>query len=187
LLKNPVIAERLRRKEERQKRPLGRCDLLLALFILNRRAKRCRDLAQNHYRNSRHGLAGHNRREKESIYATKEQALHYLVDDGRLTHAGYHQFDSGLWSEVLAGEGFIFHRPCPPVDGMEPGILDDIEAKPKGRKEPTLKVAHQVLADYLVDKPIVAVYHWPPRVRAYVPRWDDFDEFDSDDAFRADA
>jgi len=179
-----ALAEEYAEHNARRNKP---CDLLLALFTLNRRAKRCRDLAPTYYKNGQHGFAGYYRREKETIYAMKGQALHYLVAEGRLTHAGYHQFArSGLTAELLAGEGFRFHRPCEPVDGLEPSTLDEIESIPKCRKEPTLRVARRVVAEYLADKPHVPVYQCPRRARDHEPcvgfdnEWDDDDEWDDD-------
>lgn len=109
--------DRWRQRWEKAKTRLPQLvDVLVALWTLNRRAKRCRDMAAHFYDCRKHGLAGNARDEKEAIYRLKGQALHWLVEDGRLSHDGCHMFKSDdgqqLWSEVLAGEGYSFHRPC---------------------------------------------------------------------------
>ncbi len=154
------IADELARKK-------AKLDVLAALFTLNRRAKRCRDSAGDFYERGMHGLAGDAKREKERIYRLKGQALHYLVESGRLKVAAVHQFQGGTHAEVLEGEGYRFHRPCPDPVEISEGVvlLESVEAKPKAAKEPTLKVAYSVIEDFLDDKDEVEVYQWPPRTR----------------------
>lgn len=168
------IEERQKKYHKRRSKQANSTSILSALFTLNRRAKRCRDQAQQYYDANMHGLAGKMRREKESIYALKGQALHHLVEEGRLSHAGYHRFGRGNWGEVLEGEGYRFHRPCPPPEEPSRIIeeIKDIEAQPKGASEPPLDIAKRVVNKYLRKKPQVQVYEWPP---ADADDWDDED------------
>lgn len=180
-----AIRERDAKAARRKDSARQELSVLAALFSLNRRAKRCRDLAQTYYLERMHGFAGQMRQEKERIYALKGQALHHLVEEGLLKHEAYHQFgDGGNWSELLSGDGYTFHRPCPPQPSQEAEaeaeMRSDIDAKPKGRKEPTLDVAYEVVKKYLEGRPTVDVYHWPPQMafrRRYRNDWDD-DEWD---------
>ena len=164
----------------KDRRVVERLPVLAALFTLNRRAKRCRDLAQTYYRRRMHGLAGEMKREKERIYRLKGQALHYLVQAGVLTGGVFHRFEGGAWAEVLRGGGYSFHRPCPPQGDVDvPKLAESVEAKPKQASEPTLAVAHEVVARFLNDKPVAAVYQWPPVVRWRI--WDDDDDWPDDE------
>lgn len=163
-----------KKQRDANKKPVS---VLAALFTINRRAKRCRDSAQRYYLNGMHGFAKKMRREKESAYDIKGQVLHYLVADGQLTHDSYHRLDGGNWAEVLVGDGYRFHRPCGEPDPRpEIDEMNSIEAKPKGRKEPTLAEANEILTAYLNGRPVVDVYQWPARVRPTRYRWDDDDD-----------
>ncbi len=158
---------------------MDRLPVLAALFTLNRRAKRCRDLAQTYYQQGMHGFAGDMKREKERIYALKGQVLHHLVEAGVLVGGKFHRFEFGNYAEVLEGQGYRFHRPCPP---REPGIDDlseSVEAKPKESSEPTVEIAFEVVQKFLAGKEWVAVYQWPPKARP--TRFRSHDEFEGDE------
>jgi len=175
-----AIAARDERTLQRTQDSVRNLDVLAALFTLNRRAKRCRDLARKYYDAGMHGLAGAMRHEKERIYRLKGQALHYLAEEGRLGISGFQRFDDDNWSELLAGDGYSFHRPCAAQSG-EVQVRDDIEAKPKGAKEPTMAVAFEVVERFLEGKPQVSVFQWPRRVRVrYEREADEYDEFNED-------
>jgi hypothetical protein len=166
-----------RREQEKANPP----DILVALFTLNRRAKRCRDLAQSCYLRRKHAQAATMRKEKEEIYELKGQVLHYLVKHGILTGGEYHQLAGGNWAEVLTGNGYCFHRPALPPENPESGaiVIPTIEAKPKGRREPTLIASREAVHQFLADKLKVDVYMWPPRPQPtarYSSARDDDDE-----------
>lgn len=186
---HPKLMEALAKKAEKAKHEIERLSVLDALFTLNRRAKRCRDLAQEYYQSGMHGFAGEMRREKGAIYDSKGQVLHHLVQAGVLSGGKFHIFPGGNWAEVLRGEGYSFHRPCPPQEGGRViEEIDSIEATPKASKEPTLQVARRVIDNFLQGKDRAAVYEWPARTRT--PRYrvgeddeyreDDFDDRDDD-------
>ena len=183
-LARAVVAKR--RKHRKAVRSLP---VLSALFTLNRRAKRCRDLAQVYYWRSMHGLAGKCRAEKERIYWLKGQVLHYMVEANVVSGGSYHMLEAGNWAEVLRGEGYTFHRPCPAQIGVVPDRVPSIEAKPKGAREPSLAVAFEVVERFLEDKEIASVYQWPPKAKASRRRYwrdedcedDDWDNSDWDD------
>lgn len=170
-------------KARKRQEKVGRLSVLAALFTLNRRAKRCRDLAQSYYQERMHGFAGDMKREKDCIYALKEQVLHHLVEAGVLVGGKYHRFEFGNWAEVLEGQGYRFHRPCPPREPGEGDLIESVEAKPMEAGEPTVEIAYEVVEKFLVGKERVAVYEWPPVVRSRRRyRWDDDNLDDEDDS-----
>jgi len=135
-----------------------------ALWSINRRAKRCRDLAQANYMAGEYFLASYYKSWKERYYQLKGQVLHHMIIDGHLKVLGYHLFEEGLWAELLGAEGFTFHRPCAPMEGMVALPCDRIENKPKQAGEIAIDDACRALTDYLLDKPKAAIYQWPARV-----------------------
>jgi hypothetical protein len=142
-----------------------RVPLLAAVWTINRTAKRFRDAATRHYHGGRHGFAGDASQRKEMLYARKGQALHHLMADGTLQHAGYHRFPGNKWAEVLTGAGFTFHRPCETPKQKSGKALSTIEAKPRGAREPRLCDAIFTLDEFLDGKALVDIYEWPPRER----------------------
>jgi hypothetical protein len=162
-------------------------DILAAVWVINRRAKRCRDLASSHYQSGTHGFAGTVKNEKLELYRLKGQALHYLLDEGQLEIVGYHCFPSGNCAEVLKGGGYAFHRPCPDQVNETAKQIEEIEAKPRGSKEPRLKDALHTVKVYLCGKPEGDVFEWPQKDRAPSTRsgrhWgedNDLEDFDDD-------
>ena len=73
-------------------------------------------------------------------------------------------------------DGYSFHRPCPPIEGVVPEERGQIEAKPRGAKEPRLKDALHTIAKYLEGKPLLDVYRWPPAIRIRDSNRDDQDD-----------
>jgi len=163
-------------------KPPEQIDVLAAVWAVNRAAKRCRDAAQSCYQAGAHAFAGSNKDKKEKYYDLKSQALNYLIADGRLQVAGRHLISGGNWAEVLKGEGYTFHRPCPPQEGEAPE-LDGVEAKSRDRTEPKLKDALYTLELYLAGRPAIDCYRWPEPLRIRSSRsqfWDDDDWEDGD-------
>lgn len=146
--------------------PATTVPILSAVWAINRHAKRLRDRASAWWSGCRRDLAGQNAERKREYYALKGQCLHHLLADGRVAVTGYCRFgQSGdLWSEVLAGGGYTFHRPCPPVENLRdvPNLVG-IEAKPRGAGEPRLRDALLTVRGYLADRPTVVGYEWPAR------------------------
>ncbi|MCC7542401.1 MAG: hypothetical protein IT379_39650 [Deltaproteobacteria bacterium] len=158
-------------KAQRKHSPAKTVDLLAALWAANRSAKRWRNAARGQYNKRAHQFASSSKRRKESLYALKAQALHHLVTDGVLQHAGYHRFLDGNYAELLSGGGYTFHRPCPhPTDGAIVEDRADIDAKPRQSREVRLKDAEHTLTSYLSGRLRVGVYEWPPRPRDEYPR-----------------
>jgi len=157
------LQQALAEKAEKSRKRAAELPLLTALFTLNRRAKRCRDLAQTYYQSGMYGLAGKMKREKKRIYHLKGQVLHHLVEAGVLVGGKYHRFEFGVCAEILEGGGYTFHRPCPPQVNVA-NVIESIEAKPKGSREPSLLVAFEVINNFLEGKELVSVYQWPPRM-----------------------
>jgi len=160
----PKINAAQKEKIKGEKQQAQSLDILAALWTLNRRAKRCRDLAQTYYLKSMHGLARAMRLEKERIYELKGQALAHLVIEGVLVGGTYHKFNDGNWAEVLQGDGYSFHRPCAPQNDAAAMTMEMIDAKPKGGREPTIKIAMSVVETFLDGREPQEVYLWS-RVR----------------------
>jgi hypothetical protein len=161
-------------------------DLLAALWAINRRAKRCRDGASRHFKSHTHAFAAALKREKGKLYWLKGQALHYLLAEGQLEIVGHHRFPDGNWAEVLRGSGYTFHRPCADQAASTAEEINEIEAKPRGSKEPRLKDALHTVEEFLREKPEVRVFEWARRTPALSRRSaryggeDDLDNFDDD-------
>jgi len=122
------------------------------------------------------------------LYYLKSQALHFLVQEGRLRIDGYHRFPGG-WAEILIGEGFRFHRPCEKPVGSTAIRLEGIDAKPRGAHEPQLKDAVLTLKQYLEGRPEASTFQWPAPARDYAPRGggaDDEDEEKEEEDWRDD-
>jgi hypothetical protein len=158
-------------------------DLLAAVWVINRRAKRCRDQARKCFESGRHEAATKLREEKEHLYELKGQALYHLVVERRLQFSGYHRFPDDNWAELLQGDGYSFHRPCSPPEGVDVIERSEIEAKPRGAREPRLKDALHTLQGYLDSKPKMALYKWPSKKTVIIGDDDDTDSFDDDDEF----
>ena len=158
--------------------------ILRAVWTVNRTAKRYRDEASHHYECGQHSNAKAASTKKKEMYRLKSQALHYLVEEDVLRPAGYHCFGSDIWTEVLKGQGYTFHRPCPPLLTPSESTHDAVEAKPKDVKEARLKDARHTVRTYLEGRPEVAVYEWPERPRTSrgryysSDRYDDYDDYD---------
>jgi hypothetical protein len=87
-----------------------------------------------------------------------------LLIEGRLAVTGIHRFEAGNFAEVLEGEGYRFHRPCPqPADPETVILLESIESKPKESSEPTIETAFEVVQRFLAGKERISVYEWTPR------------------------
>lgn len=181
----PRLQKALDDKRSKRQKKLEKLPVLAALFTLNRRAKRCRDLAQIYYQSDMHGLAGAMKSEKNHIYRLKGQVLHYMVESGVLVGGTFHRFEFGNWAEVLEGDGYRFHRPCRPqtlvADSQQ---IQSVESKPKGAKESTVDMAYEVVERFLHGKPRASIYEWPSKARkSRHQRWDDDDDDDIEDGW----
>jgi hypothetical protein len=85
------------------------------------------------------------------------------VQAGKLKFVGYHRFPRNH-AEVLEGEGYGFHRPCPTPTAKVVVDLHCIDAKPVDAAEPSYQDALYSVGQFLVDKPKVEVYQRPMRV-----------------------
>ena len=105
---------------KRQSSPATTIPVLAALWVVNRRAKRCRDLAINYNDQKAYGFAKSNTREKKRIYGLKGQVLQYLLNEDAAVIIGHHRFPNGNWAELVSCEGYTLHRPCAPLEGVVP-------------------------------------------------------------------
>jgi hypothetical protein len=139
--------------------PAVEIPILLAVWALNRSAKRYRDSGQSHYLHANHGLAGHAKNTKENYYDLKAQALEQLLTEGKLTVMGYQLFgENKYWTEVLQGDGFTFHRPCarPSTQYRDCQVLETIPAKERSAREPRVKDAIYTVENYLAERCSIA-------------------------------
>lgn len=103
--------------------------------------------------------------------------LQHLLRDGAAVITGHHCFSNGNWAELITCDDYTFHRPCPPVEGVVPELRNEIEANPKGNKEPRIKDARHTLEEFLKDKPMLTVYEWPGPCRSF--------DFDTDERYES--
>jgi hypothetical protein len=122
-------------------------DLLLAIYTVNKAAKRARDMADKHYTGNRHGLSGYNKELKQKLYQLKDRGISEAYKKRRLTFRGFH----GRLA-VYEGEGYSFHSRLVPAE-INPPTAEElqsepvyIDAYPKGTKESKLKDAEFTLA-----------------------------------------
>jgi hypothetical protein len=159
------------------RRPPEKIDLLLAVWVVNRAAKRYRDSASAHYQAGQHGFARYASETKGTLYHLKSQALAHLEKEGHLRVVAHHAFPEGNWAEVLESGKYRFHRPCPTPSSLKPSdnpFLEEITKKPRESKEPRLCDAQYTLKAYLADKTTAEVYQWSrPTKEAFYDTWED--------------
>ena len=140
-------------KRKVRQTPPTEVDILLAVFTVNRAAKRYRDAAQTHYRGRRHGLAQHAKRVKGTLYELKEDGIRFAYGEGRLQFVGPH---ANL--AVYRGEGYCFHSCLVPEDVPMPKgeeLQEDalfVESAPRGTGEARLKDATSTLKGIYLDQ-----------------------------------
>jgi hypothetical protein len=123
-------------------------DLLAAIWVVNRQAKRCRDRASKFYAASRHALATRNRVLKEDLYSLKDAGLQQAMSDGLISCKGTINFpDSADRLYCWVGGGYCYHSftltPGYDVPAVEGTLF--VEAKPKKSSEPRLMDAKATL------------------------------------------
>jgi hypothetical protein len=175
-IRNAKLAEerarQLAEEQAEERAMLAKIGILPALHILNRKAKQLRDAARKAYASGDFSSAELAARKRE-LYWLKGQALEWLKREGKLQLVGYHVFDakrvgdkfiSGNFAEVLAGEGYRFHRPAPKPDdlGQEVVALDEIPAKEK-LKAWQVEQAAKAVRGFLQGREEVELFKWEPR------------------------
>ena len=110
-------------------------DLLMAIFAVNRSAKRRRDAAIKLYAGRLHGLANESKRQKELLYRLKDEGIAATYLAGRLQYEGHH---GGL--AIYRGEGYCFHSTLEPVGEAARELSADdarifVESKPRTSRE----------------------------------------------------
>jgi hypothetical protein len=118
---------------EAQSIPVSPETVLLAVWSVNRAAKRRRDAAASSYEQHQHGFAGHHRCKKQEYYDLKDRGLAWLAHYNHIAATHRHgQLVS--WS----GCGYRFHSTLLPPDIELPetdGSAVFIDAKPRISKE----------------------------------------------------
>jgi hypothetical protein len=129
----------------KRNRPGEKIDLLAAIFVANRAAKRRRDAAAVYYGRRMFGLASWASREKDRLYGLKDRGIAIAHGQGRLVFCGTH-----ARLGIYRGEGYCFHSTLLPAGVDAPELAGEaalfVEAKPKGRAEPCLRDAEATLA-----------------------------------------
>lgn len=125
-------------------------NVLVAVWSVNRAAKRRRDAASACYSADAHGFAGHHRERKERYYLLKDRGVAWLAQRGQLTAVHRHGR-----LVVWEGGGFRFHSTLAPPDHQSlPNLGDDrvaIEAKPRSSREMRLVDAEALLSAVSAD------------------------------------
>lgn len=131
-------------------KPPCKVDLLLAIFTINKSAKRFRDAASKHYDCSQHGFAGHARQQKRKLYALKEVGIAKAHRSGRLRFVG---IQGSL--AVYRGGGYCFHSTLLPEGHLDSFSTETetvrIGSVPKGIGEARLKDAEFTLSEIKRD------------------------------------
>jgi len=137
-----------RPKRKRTPKPPQAIDLLQAIFIVTRAAKRSRDAAQTCDEARKAGFASMHRKRQEECYRLKNRGIVEAVHAGLLAPKS---LDGKL---MYRGGGYCFHSFMRPVGwrpSAEAGEDIRIEAKPKSKKEPRLKDAMFTLEACKID------------------------------------
>lgn len=146
------------------------CDLLAAIFAVNRATKRWRDASQNYYRSGMKALASNAKRKKESLYNLKDRGICNALQAGRITAIERH---AGLC--LYEGAGYRFHSTLVPKGAELPERDADrpilIEAKPQGSREPRQMDAIATLEDLSIDYSLFDIITMPTPARRAVTCW----------------
>lgn len=143
--------------KKRKEIPPEKIDLLLAIFVVNKAAKRSRDASQSLYlsakkcfsrndrrkKNSLHNLSRVQKFQKENLYELKEKGIMHAYEKGLITPVGNH---GGFL--LYRGDGFSFHSRIAPenisIEPIRDGADEEtfmIPATVKEKGEPRLKDA----------------------------------------------
>lgn len=163
-------ARQLAVEQAEERAMLAKIGILPALHTLNQSAKQLRDAARNAYASGDRALASRLAENKRHLYYLKGQALEWLRREGKLQLVGYHVFDAfrfngklirGNFAEVLAGEGYRFHRPAPELDDAERNIipLNEIPARKKLTTQQGQE-AEKAVCGYLQGREEVYPFEW---------------------------
>lgn len=161
------------------------CDLLAAIFAVNRAAKRHRDNASKQWSYGRKSAAARAAEHKRNLYELKDLGIIKAFQDGRIHPTKIH----GCLC-LYEGEGYSFHSTLKPVgcevqvDANDSPII--VDAKPQGRKEPRQMDAIAMLKS-LSDQIGLAAFDRFERLELpskRVERQDgDFDDRDDEDEY----
>jgi hypothetical protein len=158
-------------------------NILMAIWSVNRAAKRRRDAAESSYHSDLHGFAGAHKEAKARYYRLKDRGIAWLAHHGHLT-AAYRHSQLVVW----LGGGFSFHSTLAPRDAALPETSAELvrmEAKPAGSREMRLVDAvalleglASVVTNYDQAQPAWAMPRLAPRDRSY--NWDDDEDWEGD-------
>ena len=130
------LSDTIPKKKRHNKEPELIDDFLLALFVVNRAAKRQRDNARKYYMHEMYGLATYAKNEKEWLYNYKNKGMGYAIKNGLVVYVGHH-------GELafFKGQGYSFHQPDFSVNNRIQLTNEEIfvESKPRSKEEPRLK------------------------------------------------
>jgi len=128
-------------------------DLLLAIWTINRAAKRMRDLAKNYYLKGVYGLATKRKEQKDHFYDLKDRGIVAAYRQGIIQFVEIVEYENGTALAVYQGGGYYFHSFLVPSQILASLFSDDadsvaassvvryeegellIEAKPKSKNE----------------------------------------------------
>jgi hypothetical protein len=153
--------------------PVVQTDILLAVFTVNRSAKRYRDAASTCYNAGVFDFAGVNSVNKNMLYRLKDRGILWAIANGKL-QAQKHTPPLTMY----LGEGYCFHTLYYPKD-MPAEITDEplfVESKPKSKREYKLKDAIATLESLpLIEPGPLGLERdfFAPRQRSSESEWDE--------------
>jgi hypothetical protein len=118
-------------------------NIMLAIWSVNRAAKRRRDAAEASYEKDLHGFAGAHKGAKDRYYRLKDIGIAWLAHHGHLA-AAYRHGQLVVW----VGDGYSFHSTLIPRGAELAKAGDNVvrmEAKPAGSRELRLVDAQALL------------------------------------------
>jgi hypothetical protein len=167
-------------------RPPEQIDLLRAIFVVNKSAKRFRDAASAQYNHRQHGLAKTAKRTKLRLYDLKDRGIAAGYKAGRLEFVG-----KAHGMALYRGEGYCFHSTLIPVGVEMPAGGEQeflfVESAPRSKNESRLKDAEFTLEALGDDYDGFQRLPPPSRDRHFEPeddgKWEDeyVDEDDESD------
>ena len=126
-------------------------NILIALWVLNGRAKRLRDLKGKYYKFDMHGLCSYAKKEENKIYDMKNKALILLAPFAKKTE--WHEVNGKIMQALYFSEdGFScsFHRFYEVPENVEVAEGKEIEEIPARKLEKMkIKDALAIIKDFL--------------------------------------
>jgi len=136
-----------------KKRIPKKTDIITALWVINRAAKRARDRARAAYERASYFTATKNKEKKEHYYYLKDDVLQVLIYQQEVNFIEFHKI-GGCYFEVWEKNGKTFHIPTEKrfTDGNFKKLkIEEITSKAKEKGEPPITVAKKTIQEFLKE------------------------------------